>query len=170
MRFLQVEKDMLKNVEDIRKEVDLLSDLVFNKKKDKIFLAWKTVFYLIRTAYNEGRLEMEVAIEEMKVDHIPFYEMLKIIVLLVVDGTDPNIIYEILTNDYYAHPDLKADEKFILYIYMIFVRQIYREEEGLYGYDWDKECSLTKILDIHLNVIPEKYQEEFRMRIPYNWL
>lgn len=156
--------DMKADVEAIRENAYRTATQAFKSNKCEIFHAWITVLYLLRTVQKNGILELEISLTNThkKKDKIPFYHYLTEIITLVTDGTEMNLIFEVMTNDYYSRNTKKPEEVFILYLYIFFVRQMccegtrYPSTESLDSMTWEQILKLT------LKIIPCEYREEFR--------
>lgn len=110
--------------------------------QEKETMLWETaqkVMHLCKLARLEGLLALEEAVEEIPLDSPQ--EVLKQLIILLVDGTDPEIIEEIGWNRYYAH--------------------LYKDYEALRYFIY-----LEGALSIQAGVNPRVLEEKLKVMLP----
>lgn len=116
---------MLENVR-LHAIEQIKSQPLSEEEQEQLFDAIAEVLILSRIGREEGLLALETAAEEMD-KKIVHSELLKNAVNLVCDGTDPDIITEILTSNYWVDSQSRI-EYVVAYIYL---RGILMVQDGM---------------------------------------
>jgi len=164
--------DMAETVQEIRCLAAKLAKQAMQEDMQSVFMAWKVMYFMEKTADQEGLLALENQLEYLQKAKVPFYEFLKSIVYMMVDGTPISLILEVMTNDFYTRKR-EAVTVLILYFYMQCVQDI---EENFRAYlaevsDLESKgenvellSTAKRALDLmrrNLELIPKEYQNQF---------
>lgn len=135
-------------MENVRRHAieQIRSQPLRKEEQEQLFDAIAEVLILSRIGREEGLLSLESAAEEMD-KKIVHSELLKNAVNLVCDGTDPDIIAEILTSNYWVDSQSRI-EYVVGYIY---VRGILLVQDGI---------NPRALEDILYAIVPTIYREK----------
>lgn len=154
--FYETEWDMTNSLAEIEKNALEKAEYAINKRRKDVQNAWKTILLIVKIAEEEGLLALEDKLKTIRQIKAPYYKLLESLLILLVDGTEANLIYEVMTNDYYTR-EHDAGTDFIFFLYQLCVKDIL--ESIRYGCPDPKP--LSEILEHYMIYIPSQYYQEF---------